>query len=167
MNGALCRWRDGVVEQLREAGLHAVPAMDAARAGRWREAVAAVAVSRVACAPGGFQDYLGTWTDPETGREREVYGRAAELTLAVEVFAPRDGGGDVCQRAAERVAEILACRGAAGTPALEVCAGRTEFVERDGLYRQEVTCRCGAWLTARTDGEAGTFTDFEVRGRVR
>ena len=50
---------------------------------------------------------------------------------------------------------------------MEVRTGRTEFLERDGLYRLEVACRCRAWLTARADQEAGAFTDFEVKGRMR
>lgn len=165
MSGALSAWRDAAVRQLRQAGLNAVAAMDGTQAARWREAVAAVSVSRVTCAPGGFQDYLGVETGAD-GREREVYGRRAELTLTLEVFAPRDGGGDACQKAVQAAMECLACQGAAGLPALEVRTGRVEFLERDGLYRQEAVCRCGAWLTARADGEAGRFTDFEVKGRV-
>ena len=106
MNGALNAWRDGVAEQLRQAGLNAVAAMDCAAAARWREAVAAVAVSKVACASGGFQDYLGVGKDPETGREGEVFGRRAELTLALDIFAPRDGGGDACRKAAEYALEL-------------------------------------------------------------
>ena len=167
MRGALSAWRDGVVEQLRGAGLNAVTAMDGAPASRWREAAAAVAVSRIACGPGGFQNYLGTERDPESGEQREVYGREAEITLALDIFAPRDGGGEACRRAAETAVECLVCQGAAGLAALEVRVGQTEFLERDGLYRQQVTCRCGAWLTARADGENGRFTDFEVKGRVR
>ncbi len=63
--------------------------------------------------------------------------------------------------------EELVCRGAAGAAALEVRTDKIEFLERDGLYRQEVSCRCGVWLVARRDDEAGTFTDFEVKGRAR
>lgn len=167
MSGALGRWRDRVAQQLRDSGLNVVTAMDPGRAARWREAVAAAAVSQVVCAPGGFQDYLGMERDGQTGEEREVYGREAELTLALDIFAPRDGGGEACRKAAETAVECLACRGAAGLPAVEVRTGRTEFLERDGLYRLEVACRCRAWLTARADQEAGAFTDFEVKGRMR
>ena len=165
--GALHAWRDAVAGQLKKDGLNAVTAMDPARAARWRQAVAAVALARVTCAPGGFQNYLGIWKDPKTGREREVYGQEAELTLALDIFAPRDGGGAACQQAAEAIVEALVCRGAAGLAPLEVRTGRAEFLEKDGLYRQEVSCRCGAWLTARIDDEAGTFTDFEVKGRMK
>lgn len=166
MSGAFGALRERVAEQLRQNGLNAVAAMDCARASRWREAAAAVSLSGVTCAPGGFQDYLGVWKDPKTGRERETYGREAELTLMLDIFAPRDGGGDACQRAAETAVESLLCQGAAGLPALEVQTGRVEFLEGEGLYRQPVSCRCRAWLTVRMDEKAGTFVDFEVRGRI-
>lgn len=167
MSGALNGWRQAVAAQLQEAGLNAVAAMEPARAPRWRAAAAAVSLARVVCAPGGFKDYLGTWTDPDTGKRRELYGREAELTLALDIFAPRDGGEGVCQTAAEAAMEELACRGAVGLDALELQAGQVEFLEREGLYRQKATCRCRAWLVARTEDAGGAFTDFEVRGSMR
>ena len=167
MNGALNAWRQSVVEQLRESGLNAVAAMESVRASRWREAVAAVSLSRVVCAPGGFKDYLGVMTDPESGVERELYGREVQLTLALDVFAPRDGGESMCQGLAEAVTECLVCRGAAGLSALEVQTGRVEFLEQDGMYRQEISCRCKAWLVARMDDGGGAFVDFEVKGRMK
>lgn len=167
MSGALNALREAVAEQLRGAGLNAVVGMESARANRWREAAAAVSLTRVVCAPGAFQDYMGVRTDPETGRTRELYGREAELTLAVDIFSPRDGGESVCQQAAETVTESLVCRGAAGLAALEIRAERVEFLEKDGLYRQEVRCRCAAWLVAERDEDGESFTDFEVRGRIK
>lgn len=97
MTGALRAWRDGVADQLRQAGLNAVAAMDRARAPRWRQPVAAVALSQAVCAPGGFQNYLGVHRDRD-GTEREVYGREAELTLALDIFAP----GTQAERPARR-----------------------------------------------------------------
>lgn len=167
MNGALDALRAQVAGQLRRAGLNAVTAMEGARAGRWRGPVAAISLSRMTCAPGGFRDYLGVCADPETGEERELYGREAELTLTLDIYAPRDGGEGACQQAAMAAAQELLCRGAAGLPPLELETGRVEFLEREGMYRQPVSCRCGAWLVARTDEGGGTFADFEVRGRMR
>ena len=167
MNGALNAWRRLVAEQLRQYGLNAVTAMESARASRWREAVAAVSLSRVVCAPGGFKDYLGVEVNPKTGEERELYGREAELTLALDVFAPRDGGESACQAAAEAIMECLAFLGAAGLPVLEIQADRVEFLEKDGLYRQEISCRCKAWLTAGTEDGGEIFTDFVVKGRMK
>ena len=167
MSGALNTLRAAVAEQLRQVGLNAVSGMESARASRWREAAAAVSLGAVACAPGGFQDYLGVETDRETGKSRELYGREAELTLAIDIFAPRDGGESACQEAAEAAAESLLRRGAAGLTALELRTGRVEFLEKDGLYRLPVSCRCSAWLVAERDESGEFFADFEVRGRMR
>ena len=132
MNGALNALREQVAEQLRQAGVNAVTGMESARASRWREAVAAVSLMRVVCAPGGFKDYLGTHQE-ENGLERELYGREVELTLALDIFAPRDGGESACQMAAETVAESLVCDGAAGLNALEIQSGQVEFLDKDGI----------------------------------
>ena len=166
MNGALNALREQVAEQLRQAGVNAVTGMESARASRWREAAAAVSLMRVVCAPGGFQDYLGTHRE-ENGLERELYGREVELTLALDIFSPRDGGESACQEAAEAVAESLVCHGAAGLNALEIQSGQVEFLDKEGLYRQKTTCRCRAWLVARMDDGGGAFVDFEVKGRMK
>ena len=164
MNGALNALREQVAEQLRQAGINAVTGMESARSSRWREAVAAVSLIRAVCAPGGFKDYLGTHQE-ENGLERELYGREVELTLALDIFAPRDGGESACQEAAETVAESLMCHGAAGLNALEIQSGQVEFLDKEGLYRQKTSCRCRAWLVARMDDGDGAFVDFEVKGR--
>ena len=164
MNGALNALREQVADQLRQAGVNAVTGMESARASRWREAVAAVSLMRVVCAPGGFQDYLGTHRE-ENGLERELYGREVELTLALDIFAPRDGGESACQKAAETATESLMCYGAAGLNALEIQTGQVEFLDKEGLYRQKTACRCKAWLVARMDDASGAFVDFEVKGR--
>lgn len=167
MSGALHALREEVAGQLRQAGLNAVAAMEPGRAARWREPVAAVTLSRVSCAPGGFQDYLGLRRDPDSGREAELYGREAEITLTVDVFSPGDGGEGPGQELAEAVMEELMCRGAAGLTALELQSGQTEFLEKIGLYRVQLSCRCRAWLVAAVDDSGGSFVDFVVKGRVR
>ena len=164
MNGALNALREKVAQQLRQAGVSAVTGMESARSSRWRQAVAAVSLSRVVCVPGGFKDYLGTRREAD-GLERELYGREVELTLALDIFSPRDGGESACQEAAEAVAESLVCHGAAGLNALEIQVGQVEFLDKEGLYRQKTTCRCKAWLVARMDDDGGAFVDFEVKGR--
>ena len=164
MNGALNALRQGVAEQLRTWGLNAVTAMEPDRAGRWREPVVAVSLSRVKCAPGGFQDYLGVRT--EGGTARELYGREVELTLSLDIYAPRQGGESACQQTLAAMTESLICKGAAGLTALDIQAEQVEFAEKLGLYRQAASCRCRAWLVATAD-EGGSFVDFEVKGRKR
>ena len=140
MTGALGRWRSAVAEQLRAAGLDAVEAMEPERARRVRGPVAAVALAGGSCGAGGFQDFLGT-EEAEAGGRRE---------------------------AAERAAEELLFRGAAGVPVTGLDMGETEFLDGDGLYRLAARCRCGAWMTARAAEDGGAaLTDFEIRGTMK
>lgn len=164
MTGALNLLRQDAVKLLGEYGVAAVTAMDAAPRKVWDGPVAAVSVSRVVCAPGGFRDYLGLHTDPNSGKETELYGRGVELTVALDIYAPREGGEAACQQTMAVVAEAVTCRGLGGLTALEVTGGRVEFLEKDGLYRLPVSCLCKGWLVARVDS-SGTFADIEVRGR--
>ena len=159
MTGALGRWRTAAAEQLRAAGLDAVEAMEPERAARRRGPA-------LSCGSGGFQNYLGTEETAEGGR-RELYGRAVELTLRLDVLAPRDGGASACRAAAERAAEELLLRGAAGVPVDGLSMGETEYLEAEGLYRLAVRCRCGAWIAAWAVEDGGRLTDFEVRGTMR
>ena len=152
MTGALGRWRTAAAEQLRAAGLDAVEAMEPERAARRRGPALAVALAGVSCGSGGFQNYLGTEETAEGGR-RELYGRAVELTLRLDVL--------------ERAAEELLLRGAAGVPVDGLSMGETEYLEAEGLYRLAVRCRCGAWIAAWAVEDGGRLTDFEVRGTMR
>ena len=159
MAGALDQIRLAAAELLEEYGIPAVMGMEPGERKRFSGAAAAVSLAKVNCAAGGFQDYLGVKNGDE------LYGRAVELTLALDLYAPRDGGESACQEAFARMAEALACRGIAGLTVTEVTGGRVEFVAKDGLYRLPVTCRCGGWMVARVD-DSGAFTDFKVEGRT-
>lgn len=164
MIGALNAVRQSVVELLREYGLYAVTAMERSERRHWNGPTAAVSLNRVVCASGGFRDYLGLRHNEETGCEDELYGRAVELTLGLDLYAPRDGGESACQQALGIMAEALTCRGAGGLSVQELQSGAVEFLERDGLYRMPVKCICKGWLVAATDS-SGSFVDFEVKGR--
>lgn len=164
MTGALNALRQGAVELLQEYGLHAVAAMESDPRRRWDGPVAAVSLSKVVCASGGFRDYLGLRDNPETGNQDELYGKAVELTLALDLYAPREGGESACQQAVCVMAEALTCRGIAGLTVQEFETGAVEFLERDGLYRLPARCRCKGWMVAAVDS-SGTFVDFDVKGR--
>lgn len=164
MTGALNALRRSAVELLEGCGLHAVAAMEPDSRKRWTEPVVAVALNKVTCAAGGFRNYLGLKTDEATGAVSELYGRAVELTLALDIYAPRSGGESACRETLDAMTEAVMCRGIGGLTALELEAGSVAFLEQEGLYRLPVRCRCRAWLVAAVD-EGGAFADFEVRGR--
>ena len=165
MTGALSRLRSELTAQLNRAGIPAMAAYEPERQVRRTEPVAAVSLAKVVCAPGGFRDYLGRRTAAD-GTEEELYGRAAELTLALDIYAPRDGGESAARETMERLAEELAGQGAAGLTVLELESGQAEFLESRGLYRLPVKCVCRGWLTAAAR-EGGAFVDIEVRGKQK
>lgn len=164
MIGTLNAVRQSVVELLREYGVYAVAAMERGDRRRWNGPVAAVSLNRVVYTSGGFLDYLGLRHNDESGCEDELYGRAVELTLGLDLYAPRDGGEGACQQALGIMAEALTCRGAGGLPVQELQSGAVEFLERNSLYHMPVKCICKGWLVAVMDS-SGSFVDFEVKGR--
>lgn len=163
MTGALNELRRSAVELLREYGLSAVCAMEPESRRSWDGPVAAVSLDRVVCAPGGFRDFLGLRKDPDTGEQEELYGKAVELTLGLDLYAPRSGGEGACQQAVCVMAEALTREGVGGLSVLELETGAVEFLERDGLYRLPVKCLCKGWLVAAVDSSEA-FVDFEVKG---
>lgn len=164
MTGGLTRFREDVVGQLQREGVPALAAFQPEQRRRLTAPVAAVSLARVACVPGGFQNYLGSRAGAD-GKSEEWYGREAELTLALDVYAPRDGGESACRQAMEGMAEVLLCQGAGGLAVGELESGQVEFLKEPGLYRLPVTCRCRGWLAAAVQAD-GVFTDFEIRGKL-
>lgn len=163
MTGALNALRQSAVELLREYGVEAVTAMEPDSRKCPDGPVAAVSLQQVVCAPGGFRDYLGQRKNPHTGAMEDLYGKEVELTLSLDLYAPRWGGEGACLDAAALMAEALACRNIGGLSAREIRTGQVEFLERDGLYRLPVRCTCKGWMVAAVD-DSGTFADFEVKG---
>ena len=154
MTGALSRLRSELTAQLNRAGIPALAAYEPERQVRRTEPVAAVSLAQVVCAPGGCRDYLG--------RRTAADGTEEELTLALDIYAPRDGGESAAREIMERLAEELAGQGAAGLTVLELESGQAEFLESRGLYRLPVKCICRGWLTAAAR-EGGALVVIEVR----
>ena len=88
---ALTNLRQKAADLLNESGIPAVAAFEPESRKLRTEPVAAVSLAQVACQSGGFQNYLGRY---EEGQDSgELYGRAVELTLALDIYGPRDSGG--------------------------------------------------------------------------
>lgn len=164
MTGALAGLRQGTVDLLNGQGIQAVAAFEADGRKRWSSPVAAVSLAKVVCEPGGFKNYLGTRYNEESGDAEEVYGRAVELTLTLDIYGPRDGGEGACRDVLDEMAELLMARGPNGLAVRELESGPVEFLDGCGMYRLPVQCRCQAWLAAVTSQD-GDFVDFIVKGR--
>ena len=88
-----------MADYLSANGVAAEPAWS----GRERTALtgpkAVVSVRKCQVGPAGFQDYLGERFDEDSGQWRELYGRKAELTLGLDLYAPEETEGAELERA--------------------------------------------------------------------
>ena len=102
MTGALNLLRQGAVKLLNEYGIYAVTAMDPAPRKGWDGPVAAVSVSRVVCAPGGFRDYLGIRTDPESASVIYGFGHMAYCNIITDTGYAIPAMGPICAKEMNR-----------------------------------------------------------------
>ena len=128
--------------------------------------VAVVSLRGCRAVSSGFQNYLGERYDEASGRWEERYGKKAELTFGLDLYAPERADGEVLQRAFDELAGVLLTGGPEGMELKELSCGETV---RDGESRrlkrpaEAVFTLC---LTAAADA-GGPFTDFELRGVVK
>ena len=158
--------REQMAEYLRGQGIDAVCAYPEERRTRRSGPVAAVSLRACQGGPGGFQDYLGERYDADSGQWQELYGRKAELTFGLDLYAPQGCGAAGIQEAFDRMAEALRREGPPGLSLQELSCGETEFDQGAGLYHRKVEAVCQGYLYAVAD-EGGTFLDFIVRGESR
>ena len=166
MSVGLKKLRQEMVDFLKDRGVPAVTAFPAVPRQEREEPVAVVSLRGCKVGPAGFQNYLGDQYNPETGRWEERYGRKAELTFGLDLYAPEKGDGETLQTAFDALAGALLLEGPEGLELKELSCGRTV---RDGEHRRlkrPVEAVFAACLSA--DGDAGgAFTDFELRGVVK
>ena len=125
--------------------------------GRERERLtrptAVVSVRKCQVGPAGFQDYLGERFDRDSGQWTELYGRKAELTLGLDLYAPEETEGAAMETALFRLARALVRGGPEGVSIRE-------------LLRRSVRAVCVVCLTGEEE-PAAAFSEIEVRGGLK
>lgn len=162
----LDRMREFVTDCLTAAGVTAVTAWSPDDKKRREGAVVAVSLRGCRGGPGGFQDYLGERYNADTGRWEELYGRKADLTFGLDIYAAGRDGAAQCQAAFDKVADALENGAPLGLTLESLSRKETLFDGELGLFRCPAEAVCQAYLYAVADG-GGTFLDFEVRGERR
>ena len=155
--------RKELAEYLNRQSVRAMTAWESDRRAKRDETVAVVSIKACEGGPAGFQDYLGERLDEKSGKWEEWYGRKAEITFGVDIWAPRSGGEEACTTHFSKVAQALTLGGPEGVRFREISCGETVFEEQDGMFRCPVRAVGTVFLLARAD-ESGTFTDFTVKG---
>ena len=135
--------------------------------GRERERLtrptAVVSVRKCQVGPAGFQDYLGERFDRDSGQWTELYGRKAELTFGLDLYAPPSVGEEGLQAAFDKLMEALAGGGPAGLVLREISCGETGYDAAGRLLKRSAQAVFDTYLYAVTE-PGGAFLDFEIRG---
>ena len=125
--------------------------------------VAVVSLRGCRAGPASFQNYLGDRYNEETGRWEEQYGRKAEITFGLDLYAPEKGDGEAVQAAFDALAGALLLGGPEGLELQSFSCGQTVRVGESRRLKRPVEAVCTAWLCAVSDA-GGAFVDFELRG---
>ena len=166
MSVDMARIRETVVRYLQERGVNAAAAWPGEPAVSVEKPVAVVSVQSCRAEAGSFLDYLGERFDPDTGLWQELYGRRAEITFGLDLWAPKGSSGADLQALFEQVSGALATGGPDGLTVRELACDETEYDSRHRLLKRKVRAVCGACLYAAVPaGE--TFLDFELRGGLK
>lgn len=160
----LTQVRDAVLAALERAGLTALAAFPAERAGAYPGAAATVAVGGAEGRALGFCNYLGEVLDPESGAVRERYGKLLEGVISVDVRAERAA---VCEQGCEAASEALLGDLPEGIRPGELRWEALTWEKVTGLFLRRGTLRCQAVFTAESREDGEVFLDFILRGVQR
>ena len=166
MSAGMERIRERMREYLSAQGVNAITAWPEGE--RQEVAAPVVVVSLRSCqaGPAGFQNYLGERYNEGTGLWEELYGRKAQLTFGLDIYAPARGDGADIQGAFDTLAAALTGDGPEGLTVQEFSCGETEYDPKARLQKRKAEAVCEAWLYAVAQpGEV--FLEFELRGGLK
>lgn len=166
MSAGLKSVRRVMADYLCERGVPAVTAWPAGRRQEREEPLVVVSIRGCKVGAASFQNYLGEHYDERTGRWEERYGRKAELTIGLDIYAPERGDGACVQDAFDALAGVLISGAPDGLDLREFSCGQTVRDEESRRLKRPVEAVCTAWLCA-VSNTGGAFSDFELRGVVK
>ena len=156
-----------VVNAIDDADVTALTAYSAEELKKYSSAVAAVGTREVNITHSGAAEYLGQRYDEETGAVQEVYGRKMDLSLSLDIYAPRAAGADACEEAAETVTQAMMTALPCGLHMQKITWQQVQWDKVCGMFRLGGQANYEAYFTAETAEETAEFTDFILRGVVQ
>lgn len=157
--------RQAMVDYLNEWGISAVTAWSGNQRLRQDNPVVAVSLRGCQAATGGFQDYLGEQYNEVSGQWEEIYGRRAQLTLGLDLYARQDEGERALQTGADQLMAAL-CEGCPQGITLEsITVGESQRDSTSGLLMRPVAVTVQVYLYA-VAAAGDSFLDFKIRGGV-
>lgn len=166
MSAGLEHIRQTMADYLNSRGVAAVTAWPPSPRQVREEPVIVVSVRGCRAESASFQDYLGERYDRASGRWEERYGKKAELTFGLDIYAPEKGDGEMLQKAFDALAGALLLGGPDGMDLREFSCGQTVRDAVSRRLKRPAEAVCAVWLCAVADA-GGAFIDFELRGVVK
>ena len=164
---AIGQVKRAVIKAVAEAGCAATAAYGAEELKRYERAVAAVGVRETRITKAGLIGYLGRRTDERTQETAECYGRRMELSVSLDIYAPRTLGAQGCEDAAETVAQALTTALPEGLCLRALHWGEPEWDRTSGMFRLCAQAEYAAFFVAEAAEDETVFTDFVLKGTVK
>lgn len=164
---AIQQVKTALTDAINAFGVRAVNAYSGEALKDYPAAVAAVGTHGGTITHSGALEYLGERCDASRGTVCEVYGRRLELTLAIDLYAPRALGAAGCEDAAEAVSQAMMTALPCGLRLQELVWGETQWDTACRMFRLSAQAKYEAYFTAEAAEETAVFTDFILRGVVQ
>lgn len=166
MSTGLDTIRERMADYLNAQGVTALTAWPAEERLERKLPAAVVSLRGCQAGPGGFQDYLGERYNESTGLWEELYGRRAELTFGLDLYASPKSSGEELKLAFDKLAAALTRGVPEGLALQSFSCGQTEYDQQARLLKRQVEAVCTAHLCAVAQA-GGEFLDFELRGGLK
>lgn len=164
---AIQQVKAAVAGAIEAAGVTAITAYSAEELKKYACAVAAVGAREVSVTRSGTSEYLGQRYDEARAALLEVYGRRLELSLSLDIYAPRPAGALGCETAAETVTQTMMAALPCGLRVQGIAWEQVQWDKTYGMFRLSGQADYDAYFTAETAEETAEFTDFILRGVVQ
>lgn len=126
---------------------------------RFAVPVAAIGVRRGESVSAGFSEYMGERFDESMGTYCEVYGKKLELTLGLDIYAPRESGAGACLDTAAKIISALPVL-PSGVKVKSFSCGEPGFDPKTEMFllKTELHCVCFMYADKTDDAELLNFT---------
>ena len=166
MSGGMESIRERMADYLNGQGVPARTAWPERGSPLGAEPVAVVSLRGCQAESAGLLDYLGERLNQDSGLWEELYGKKLQLTLGLDLYAPRRGDGADLQRAFDALAAALTLGGPEGLSVRAFSCGETVYDPGTDMRKRPVQVVCDAMLCAAAR-PGGVFSDFELRGGLK
>ena len=159
--------REALGQALGASGIAAVQAYEKEKFSPLSSVLCVIGERAAHIGAAGALDYLGERWNEERGTVEEVYGKTWQLTLSVDIFAPRTAGAAACEEASEEVTAVLLQNLPSGLRAEEISWEESRWDKEYGLFLRRGSVKFSASFLATAAEDETVVSDFILKGVVK